>query len=208
MGAEWNVIMFKPTSAQCSPPLHRLICVKLAKISCNKPYRYVVIIFLSCKSTVKMKAYIMWNGSGIAKKTCPVELLIGYETTALRNSQMSVFWKSWQEMWSLVLANLTAVTCCSKASEESEWKNISEVPGADWSSPLSWTLYTFSGWIVALSFMSAHRASSSGRYSASPALAQFSEAPQKPHFRGNHGQIILTGIDTSSSPRREMEVRR
>lgn len=55
MGAEWNVIMFKPTSAQCSPPLHRMICVKVAKISWNKPYRYVVIIFCRVSPLSKWK---------------------------------------------------------------------------------------------------------------------------------------------------------
>lgn len=54
--------------------------------------------------------------------------------------------------------------------------------------------------------MSAHRADSSGGYSVSPALAPFFEA-QKPHIRGERGQITLTGVDTSSSPRQAMELR-
>ena len=54
--------------------------------------------------------------------------------------------------------------------------------------------------------MSAHSADGSGGYSASPALAPFFEA-QKPHLRGDRGQITVIGVDTSSSPRQAMELR-
>lgn len=59
--------------------------------------------------------------------------------------------------------------------------------------PPLWKLSAFSGWSLALSLMSARRANSFGGDGAGPALAQFSEA-QKPHFRGDRGQIALTGI--------------